>query len=680
MKLEAFQISMYKSILDSGWVEVENLTTLIGKNESGKTSLLKALHKFNPFKQEPYNIEREWPRGYRSSRNKDHPVCAVRFSLTDEESEEFTTALGLRLLSKTSVVCTRRYSGSLSFAFSPEIPEAIHRDDLSKAQSKLLAPTEPVGGPFRDAAQQLVGSLIEHAANRGKHGLENAAVTYQGFLSGLLTGEASQEISTNERKFIEDYPSIVSGFAKALAPLPTLRNRAEEFVKKRLPTFIYMDEYRAFNGSAYLDQVRQRKNAQQSTEEDKTLCMILELSGLDLSRLASQGEQEDREQRQYDLSDAGLTLSKEIEGRWKQKKYEVSFSADSQHFFTFVKDEKDSALIRLEERSKGFQWFFSFDLMLMYESKGSFKNCVILLDEPGLHLHPEAQANLLERLERYAEGNMLIYSTHLPFMIDLQRPERIRVISEGEGANKGTFVTNDLNLSQPEGKLTLQAALGIGGRSSYLVSQQNLVVEGVDDYWILSALSNLSERSGKPGLSEGVLITAAGGASEVTYIATFMVGQELSVVALYDTDASGNVAKDKLVNQWLTRYKGRIASALSLGQAVGSDHKEFAIEDLFPEDFYLKYVTATYAKGLKTAGIDTIILSPGSQLVKRVEEFFKSNNLHYNKGSVAKRICADLNRMPKLEELPGSLREMTSKLLSTINEAFSESKAVSKTQ
>jgi len=58
-------------------------------------------------------------------------------------------------------------------------------------------------------------------------------------------------------------------------------------------------------------------------------------------------------------------------------------------FFTFVKDEKDPALIRLEERSKGFQWFFSFGLNVYVESKGSFKNCVILLDEPGLHLHPD---------------------------------------------------------------------------------------------------------------------------------------------------------------------------------------------------------------------------------------------------------------------------------------------------
>ena len=135
---------------------------------------------------------------------------------------------------------------------------------------------------------------------------------------------------------------------------------------------------------------------------------------------------------------------------------------------------------------------------------------MILLDEPGLHLHPAAQLDLLDRLTDYAKGNTLIYTTHLPFMIDLRFPERIRVISEDE---KGTVVKDSLTDTQPEAKLVLQAALGISGRASYLVADQNMVVEGVDDYWILTELSSLLQRSGKHGLPQGVLLTPCGGAS-----------------------------------------------------------------------------------------------------------------------------------------------------------------------
>jgi len=104
--------------------------------------------------------------------------------------------------------------------------------------------------------------------------------------------------------------------------------------------------------------------------------------------------------------------------------------------------------------------------------------------------------------------------------------------------------------------LTLQAALGMSARTSFLVANKNLVVEGVDDYMYLTTLSNLYIRSAQPGLDDEVRITPAGGASEVTYIATFMTGQDLGIVALYDTDGAGNTAKDKFVKSWLTRYKG----------------------------------------------------------------------------------------------------------------------------
>ncbi|MCI0457393.1 MAG: ATP-binding protein [Gemmataceae bacterium] len=63
MKPVAFRVQMYRSVSDSGWIEINPMTVLVGKNESGKTTLLKALHKFNPFSPEPYTMDSEWPRG-----------------------------------------------------------------------------------------------------------------------------------------------------------------------------------------------------------------------------------------------------------------------------------------------------------------------------------------------------------------------------------------------------------------------------------------------------------------------------------------------------------------------------------------------------------------------------------------------------------------------------------------
>ena len=74
-------------------VAVTPLTVLVGKNESGKTALLKALHKFNPFKPEPY-ATREWPRGHRDARSADQVVSLLS---SDNRDARKVAALALSL-------------------------------------------------------------------------------------------------------------------------------------------------------------------------------------------------------------------------------------------------------------------------------------------------------------------------------------------------------------------------------------------------------------------------------------------------------------------------------------------------------------------------------------------------------------------------------------------------------
>ena len=48
MQLTRFKVTNFRSVVDSGWVEVERVTAFIGINESGKTNLLLPLWKLNP--------------------------------------------------------------------------------------------------------------------------------------------------------------------------------------------------------------------------------------------------------------------------------------------------------------------------------------------------------------------------------------------------------------------------------------------------------------------------------------------------------------------------------------------------------------------------------------------------------------------------------------------------------
>ena len=420
-----------------------------------------------------------------------------------------------------------------------------------------------------------------------------------------------------------------------------------------------------------LDDIKTRRDSGRLTEEDKTFLTILGLSNLDLDDLVQlgQGTAEQVEERQYDLDDGAATLTKIILGRFRQRRYEVTYRADGLSFFTFVKDNRDPALIKLEERSKGFQWFFSFDLMFMHESKGTFEGCVILLDEPGLHLHPEAQKDLLLRLEEYAKGNILLYTTHLPFMIDLNHPDRVRVLKETEN---GIIVTTDFIESLPEAKFVLQAALGMDASQSFLVADRNLVVEGVNDYWILTELSSLLQQDGKEGRPKDVLITPAGSASTAVHIATIMIGQNLDVVALFDSDDEGRRAQGKLDHNWLTRYKGTQTKTLLLGDAVGACG-DFALEDLFPENFITDIVKEVYSGKLAAADIDEITLQGEGILWQKIVRFMKGNGIEgINKGPIAKQLRNKLSDMTDVSELPEGTEEKAVKLFQEIRNAFGE--------
>ena len=673
MELITFRVKMYKGIIDSDCVELDPLTVFVGKNESGKTSLLKALHKLNPYLPEPHDIEpesysiaTEWPRARRRERKETQEVCTAKFQLSDQEKADLAQITEQGTFPDT-VEVSRNYAGQLVINFEDKIfSDKPDPSDVDNACSVLPQVQGDFGVLFKQHADECLNEARRFAHEGRFTDLRNLAQKHQVLLQGGLSpSEPPQQIENN---FISEYIVGLEQLVQTLEPLPSIQSKVHKYVTDHLPTFIYMDDYRAFRGTAELTDIKTRQDQDRLTEEDKTFLTILNLSGLDLDELIQLGQNDEEavEQRQYDLDDGAATLTKAISNRLRQRNYEVQYRTDGQRFLTFVKDDRDPALIRLEERSKGFQWFFSFDLMFMHESEGTFEGCVILLDEPGLHLHPEAQKDLLLRLEEYAKGNKLLYTTHLPFMIDLNHPDRIRVLKETEN---GIVVTSDLVEGPPEAKFVLQAALGMDASQSLLVADHNLVVEGVHDHYILAGLSNWLKQNGKEGLPEDVRITPGTSASEAVHVATFMIGQRLNVVALFDSDDEGRRAKDKLVKKWLTQYTETHTEAILLGDAVGTSG-DFELEDLFSDAFIIDIVEEVYSKQLANAEVDEIVLEDEGMIWKRIEGFMKDKGIQINKGTLAKRLRQKLSNRQDASELPDETKEKAIKLFQKIREAF----------
>lgn len=636
MKLEKCRIQNYRCITDSGWVDFDDISVIVGRNESGKSSFLKALWRLNPYNNTGYNIDREWPSGRRKEKNPTKIVVEAVFSFSEDEKNEIS-AIHESAKGITSVQISRNYAGEYGHQFSPKMPSTEHGVGwvVDILNSQLAEPQNGFSDHFAAQYGTVFSTLVAEVRDGGG---SDMAVTGLRELKDKLSGfrHPNAPLQQQDQNAIPPLSKQMDKVVSEIEATPMMR--VVDWVHKHLPTFIYMDDYRTFVGSAQLDEVQKHRKEKKLRPEEETIIMVMNMAGLDLDEEVAKGKQEDREQRMLDMNDASNTLTAQISERWSQRKYQVVFQADGQHFMTFVKDQSDKGLVPLEERSKGFQWFFSFDMHFMYETNGNFRNAIILLDEPGLHLHAAAQRDLLERMKAYAKDNQLVYTTHLPFMIDLKRLDNIYVAEESP--KEGTKVHKNWATADKDARFTLQAALGLSWSQSLFVGQYNLVVEGVDDFWFLTTISTLLEEAGESGLDPDLVITPAGGASKVAYVGTILHGQELKVAVLLDSDPAGEQAFEQLVHQWILDED----MVVMVGDAIGS--KPCALEDLFGEAYYIAKVQEAYSKEL---GGNPVTLDPNTagkkSLVHRVEDAFEKANMQaFNKGRVAKRIMAEFGK------------------------------------
>src|ERR1700712_105646 len=111
MQLNAFRVFKYRNIEDSGLVNLaDQLTCIVGKNQSGKTNLLKALQKLNPHdKSVKYDARSDWPRGGRRAKDGSQVVCEAHFTLGPEDKEQLS-ALMDSPVALTNVIVTKNYA------------------------------------------------------------------------------------------------------------------------------------------------------------------------------------------------------------------------------------------------------------------------------------------------------------------------------------------------------------------------------------------------------------------------------------------------------------------------------------------------------------------------------------------------------------------------------------------
>ena len=399
-----------------------------------------------------------------------------------------------------------------------------------------------------------------------------------------------------------------------------LRRRIEEFIRDNLqPRFIYFSNYKMIEGMVKLpDYLVSEKGTLPSALESgerldkrETIANLFQLAQLDPKYLQSlKGKL--AEQNKY-LSECSRRLTDTLQATWLGQRIEamIHYGDDvvSVNIFDMHDDGSRTNDQLLQRRSYGFRWYFSFLINFRAETqRDQLREAILLLDEPGLHLHPIQQAGLLTEMKNLAKTNQILYTTHSPFMLFSYEPGNLLTIETDDKTHLST-VREHFWDGDPRTSIPILHALG--AKELVQIAEKELaerlpailVIEGETDYWYLKTAMTLLRRQLFSALSVTarrtplslweIELSQANSSSAIALKALFLKSQGYRVGALYDNEPDAKNHGETLVQQGFPSSKVLYVSV--------DGKEESDIEDMFSDTEYIEVVNRLYVDRLRKA-------------------------------------------------------------------------------
>ncbi|MBI4118583.1 MAG: AAA family ATPase [Parcubacteria group bacterium] len=543
MKLLKFKITDFRSIADSGDVELaSDVTVLAGKNEAGKTVLLKALETFN--RGEETNLdEDDLPMGAEGI----EPDITLTFKLEKDDLAELLN--GLRLptgISKEALLAT-------PFSITKHFDNSYTFDSINGSVIDLLLTNKTK--KRRQCIEKLSDGFIvlkaafdeKPIANYPLKDLQKITIQDAEKLRTIFLPQieaALAQLSVEQQTKGKDFKAKVEAALAEYDLLGKEREENKEKIWELVPNLVYFE---AFDKEDALPFEINLTTAKTHTSV-KRYCTI---SGLDLEKLSDTSIT--TQNKLAHTKKASAVLEGDFKGSWQQDKIDlrVELNGDKLVFAFYEKGKKEP--FRMEQRSKGLQWFLAFYLLLKAEAK-DYKS-IVLIDEPGLFVHAQAQNDILEVLTDLSKENQIVLTTHSPYLIDPARLDRIRLVIKDfdKRKNRGTKVFT-LTSDAAADRTTLMpiiTAIGLDvTKQLTIAADHNLILEGISDYYYLQAALKFVSASTSKKL-EKVHFIPLKGADNTPPIVSLLIGWKLGFHALLDNDDKGKEIKTILQEKLL---------------------------------------------------------------------------------------------------------------------------------
>jgi len=631
-KLKKVKIHKYRCIEKEQSFEVEpDYTILVGVNESGKTSVLHSIASVQYFEDDSkfkYDMTRDYPRSQLKEAQKvseKHKAVTLTFELSKEITKEISDFLGYEC-NITGYDLTKYYDNSEMFSLNEEI------DQKAFLEHKLK--NSAVSDEYK---QEILASF--------------KSIDFDG-----LTAKMKQSKEPSESIL------LMGELKECMGKKSLISFVYHKFIQSQSPKFMYYDEYYSLPSEVRLDKITLKSP---KTDSDKTAAALIELAKIEIDKIENYTNFEGLV---AELEATESILSKELFRYWQTNRdLKIEFKVRpieepvrsgyvEKHIAgnalnIRVKNPKRGVSLPLENRSRGFNWFFSF-LVWFKKIQSDTKNTyIVLLDEPGLNLHGNAQADLLKFIEDISKDYQVIYTTHSPFMIPLGSLNNVRTVVEKDD---GTVISDSIQESDPATLFPLQAALGYSIAQNLFISENNLLVEGPSDLTYLTHMSSILESLGRVGLSDNITLVPTGGADKVASFVSLFRGNKLNVACLLDT-FSEDKARDRLedlANQNIIE----VSNILYFSEFTNSSYAD--IEDMFEKSEYLVWWNEAFQMTVKVSDLDEKV----EGILKQLEKL-DGKKSHYTPSRFFAKNAA-------LEKLSESTLDRFEKLFKKIDRIF----------
>lgn len=578
MELTNIEINNFRSIKSEVIEMKHNCLVFVGKNEAGKSNILKAIA--GGLSQKAVGFTERDKRNLLNDEDYENQNYCIdyEFKLKPEEIKE-----GLKNIDSSVLVAKK---GTKTFTlvdfFSQYFSRTIYRYNFEKKTSSYLYYI------IKDIEMLDIGIIKTPFTHNGKNYTVNSLVNFDNLdEQHLVNCQAFSDIRELE------------SFCK---------EKMEAIMKPLLPTVHYWE----YSKDLLIPDSVTLQTFIDNPASCRPLRNIFELAGVE--NITKAFQETKKQCGDYDnlLDRVSKQTTLKIRESWPDlNKISIILSENSQEIRVKIQEKIKQ---NVSARSDGFKKFISILCMLASPiEKGKIKNSVIVLDEPDSGLYPTGAGYLRDMLIQMSDSNVVFYSTHNPCMIDKTTIDRHIIVEKNDDITK---LKTDLSDSKFRDDEVLLRAIGMSAFEN--IKETNIIFEGWTDYRVFNTALN-SNKEGYKTTIKCLLESGnsyGNGTNSLKYFISMVKLLDKKTYVILDADKEGQDKKATLQKEF---PEEKIYTLDDLGY-----YRDYTLEDFIKEDLIQKAIISIGSdKKIKDKG-EQKVMQFLSSLSKQDKQDFKT--------------------------------------------------------